>query len=121
MMNYVLKEDLQYIADYNLPYKKLKGKSVLVTGATGLIGTSLVRALLAIGDIKVIAFVRNEEKAKKIYKDFLEGSLFFHVADIVKEIEIDEININSNSSDIRQKTKVQISCVYFVNGSIWCI
>ena len=90
MMNYVLKEDLQYIADYNLPYKKLKGKSVLVTGATGLIGTSLVRALLAIGDIKVIAFVRNEEKAKKIYKDFLEGSLFFHVADIVKEIEIDE-------------------------------
>ena len=27
MMNYVLKEDLQYIADYNLPYKKLKGKS----------------------------------------------------------------------------------------------
>lgn len=89
-MDNVLKEDLQYIADYNLPYKKLKGTTVLVTGATGLIGTSLVRALLAIGDIKVIAFVRNEEKAKKIYKDFSESSLFFHVADIVGRIEIDE-------------------------------
>lgn len=90
VMDNVLKEDLQYIADYNLPYKKLKGTTVLVTGATGLIGTSLVRALLAIGDIKVIAFVRNEEKAKKIYKDFSESSLFFHVADIVGRIEIDE-------------------------------
>ena len=76
MMNYVLKEDLQYIADYNLPYKKLKGKSVLVTGATGLIGTSLVRALLAIGDIKVIAFVRNE-KLRKFTKIFWRVHCFF--------------------------------------------
>lgn len=89
-MNNVLKEDLKYIAGYNLPYKKLKGNTVLVTGATGLIGVSLVRALLVIGDIKVIAFVRNEEKAKKIYKDFLESPLFFYVSDVVKEIEIDE-------------------------------
>lgn len=89
-MDNVLKEDLHYIADYNLPYEKLKGNTVLVTGATGLIGTSVVRALLEIGDIKVIAFVRNEEKAKKIYKDFLGKALFFHIADIVEKIEIDE-------------------------------
>lgn len=89
-MNYVLKEDLQTIVNYNLPYKKLKGNTVLVTGATGLIGTLLVRALLAIGDIKVIAFVRNVEKAKNIYKDYLGNALYFHVADIVNEIEINE-------------------------------
>ena len=63
----VLKEDLEYIANYDLPYENLKGRTVLVTGATGLIGVSLVRALLAIGDIKILAFVRNEEKARKIY------------------------------------------------------
>ena len=47
MMDSILKEDLQYIANEDLPYKELKGSTVLVTGATGLIGVSLVRALLA--------------------------------------------------------------------------
>lgn len=45
-----LQEDLEFIAGYDLPYEQLKGKNILVTGATGLIGASLVRALLAIGD-----------------------------------------------------------------------
>ena len=48
----------------------MKGKRVLVTGATGLIGVSIVRSLLAIGDIEVIALVRNQEKAKNIYGDY---------------------------------------------------
>lgn len=90
MQRDTLEEDLQYIADYNLPYKQLKGKTVLVTGATGLIGTLLVRALLAIGDIKVIALVRNSEKAKKIYGDLIGNSLKLHIADIVDKIKIED-------------------------------
>lgn len=86
MQRDTLKEDLQYIANYNLPYEQLKGRSVLVTGATGLIGTLLVRALLAIGDIKVIALVRDSEKAKKIYEDLIGNSLKLHIADIVDKI-----------------------------------
>jgi len=89
MAQSVLKEDLRYIANYNLPYEQLKGNTVLVTGATGLIGTLLVRALMEIGDIKVIAFVRNEEKARKIYGDLIGKALTLHVADIVDEIEIE--------------------------------
>ena len=85
-----MKEDLQYIANYNLPYEQLKGRSVLVTGATGLIGTLLVRALLAIGDIKVIALVRDSEKAKKIYEDLIGNSLKLHIADIVDKIKIED-------------------------------
>lgn len=90
MQRDTLEEDLQYIADYNLPYKQLKRKTVLVTGATGLIGTLLVRALLAIGDIKVIALVRNSEKANKIYGDLIGNSLKLHIADIVDKIEIED-------------------------------
>lgn len=90
MQRDTLEEDLQYIADYNLPYERLKGKAVLVTGATGLIGTLLVRALLAIGDIKVIALVRNSEKAKRIYGDLTGNLLKLHIADIVDEIEIED-------------------------------
>ncbi len=91
MMDSILKEDLQYIANYDLPYKELKGSTVLVTGATGLIGVSLVRALLAIhGNINVIAFVRDKEKAIKIYGDFSNTLLNFYVADIVEEIKLNE-------------------------------
>lgn len=90
MQRDVLEEDLQYIANYDLPYDRLKGKTVLVTGATGLIGVSLVRALLAIGDIKVIALVRNEEKAKSIYGDKIGQFLKLHVADVVDKIKIEE-------------------------------
>ena len=90
MQRDTLKEDLQYIANYNLPYEQLKGRSVLVTGATGLIGTLLVRALLAIGDIKVIALVRDSEKAKKIYGDLIGNSLKLHIADIVDKIKIED-------------------------------
>ena len=90
MQRDVLEEDLQYIANYDLPYDRLKGKTVLVTGATGLIGVSLVRALLAIGDIKVIALVRNAEKAKSIYGDKIGQFLKLHVADVVDKIKIEE-------------------------------
>lgn len=57
-----LEEDLDYIARYPLQYEQLKDTTVLVTGATGLIGVSIVRALIAIGNIHVIALVRNIEK-----------------------------------------------------------
>ena len=56
-----LEEDLDYIARYPLQYEQLKDTTVLVTGATGLIGVSIVRALIAIGNIHVIALVRNIE------------------------------------------------------------
>lgn len=90
MQHDVLDEDLQYIVNYDLPYEKLKGKTVLVTGATGLIGVSLVRALLAIGNIKVIAVVRNQEKAKNIYGSLIGQSLQLYVADIRDELKIED-------------------------------
>ena len=85
-----LQEDLEFIAGYDLPYEQLKGKNILVTGATGLIGASLVRALLAIGDIGVIALVRSIDKAKRIFGESIDSSIKLYVADVVKEIHIDE-------------------------------
>lgn len=90
MQRDVLYEDLQYIVNYDLPYEKLRGKTVLVTGATGLIGVSLVRALLAIGNIKVIAVVRNQEKAKNIYGNLIGKSLQLYIADIRDELKIED-------------------------------
>lgn len=88
MQRSVLQEDLEYIVRYNLPYEQLKGSTVLVTGATGLIGSLLVRSLLAIGGINVLAFVRNEDKARSIFND--NQDLRFVLGDIASKIEMDD-------------------------------
>lgn len=67
----VFQEDLESIAqaDY-IPWEQLRGKTCLITGATGLIGYTLTSALLYAGwkkqlDLTVVALVRNVEKAKQ--------------------------------------------------------
>ena len=71
-----LQEDLDYIASSEIPVEALRDSKVLVTGATGLIGVSLVRALLCVNrvrnlNLQVLALIRNKEKAEKIYKELL--------------------------------------------------
>jgi uncharacterized membrane-anchored protein len=59
-MNKILREDIQsIIADNNIPWSTLINSSVLITGATGLIGGLLARALheasLALGlGVKIV-------------------------------------------------------------------
>ena len=57
-------DDVSYIASLDLPWEKLQEKSVLLSGATGLMGSFLVDALLYknIG-CTVYALGRNERKA----------------------------------------------------------
>ena len=64
----VLQADLDRIAARFPHWEELRGRAVLVTGATGLVGSMLVRALCAAPvSITVIAHVRSEEKARKLF------------------------------------------------------
>ena len=81
----------------SIDYKKLKNKTVLVTGATGIIGSLIVNTLLMANkkkklNCKVIAMVRNIEKANKMYEEQLKEdlSLNFLVGDVKKKIECSE-------------------------------
>ena len=72
----ILQEDLDYIANSGMDFEKLKDSNVLITGATGLIGVSLVRTLLCVNrvnklNLRVFALIRNREKAEAIYGDLL--------------------------------------------------
>ena len=68
-------EDLRYIISAG-GAEKLKGRTVLVTGATGLIGVELVDALMLAGEIKVIAAGRSGQKMKERLGEHLANPLF---------------------------------------------
>lgn len=65
------------------------GKTVLVTGATGLIGSNLVDKFMSMENINVIALVRNKEKLNKAFAEYM-GDKNFNV--LVQDI-CDPINI----------------------------
>ena len=65
----LLAEELQNIAALELPWDALAGKTVAVTGATGLVGSYLLRALDAVNrahglKLRLIALCRKPEAAK---------------------------------------------------------
>lgn len=57
------KEDLRNILSVN-NIDALKGKSFLITGATGMVGVMLIDTLMLLGNVTVYAVGRNKEKAK---------------------------------------------------------
>ncbi|MBR5753449.1 MAG: NAD-dependent epimerase/dehydratase family protein [Clostridia bacterium] len=91
MTDSVLREDIAFCAK-TLEEKglltALRGKTVFITGATGLIGSQLVRTLLEADrlydvDIRVAAFIRNEQKAQALFEDVLPcEQLEFVVGDL---------------------------------------
>ena len=90
-----LLEIAEYIADINrvastdIPWEKLRGKTVLITGGTGLIGSFLIDVLKA-ADIgcKVLLFGRSEEKAKARFEEYWnEGWLKFVKWDAAEAID----------------------------------
>lgn len=89
-----LQEDLDLIVNSDIPFEKLRNTNVLITGATGLIGVSLVRTLLYLNrkknmKIKVLALVRNKNKAKKIYGDLLKyPDLDLVISDITDKLDL---------------------------------
>lgn len=73
----VIQEDMQNIYSRDIPTEELYGKSVLVTGATGMLASYLVYYLIWLNekqsaDIHIIALARNEKKVEErfgIYRD----------------------------------------------------
>lgn len=70
---------------------ELSGKTVLITGATGLIGSHIVDALMVLGDVKVIALSRSENKLKAGFAEYMDKPNFRYIAqDIAEPIQLPE-------------------------------
>lgn len=86
-------EDVDYVASLDLPWENISGKSILLSGATGLVGSFLVDVLLYknIG-CKVYALGRNEQKAKKRFSKWADNSHFVFIPyDINNSFKRDDI------------------------------
>lgn len=59
-----------------------KNSKILITGATGLIGSALVKTILREENVKVVALVRNAEKAERVFTDCKSENLEIMVSDI---------------------------------------
>lgn len=84
------KDDILSVATLNLPWEKLSGSNILITGATGLIGSCLVEVLMSRPDkdYHVYASGRNEERARKRFKEFAENPAFhFFKYDVLEQLE----------------------------------
>ncbi len=94
--NPILQNDLEQLAK-TFPFAaELKNSSILITGATGLVGSALTRALAVISEkhalnIKIYALVRNIEKANATLGDLLRsGSVVPIQADVTQPINLDD-------------------------------
>lgn len=68
-----------------------KGKTVLITGATGLIGSHIVDELMEMGDVNVIALSRNEKKLREGFEKYLEKENFMYIAqDIASGFDLND-------------------------------
>lgn len=85
-MNSILQEDLEEIIHSPIiDWTKLKDKSILITGATGLIGSILVKALLLKNkkenlNVKLFLLIRDLNEAKKVFKN--EDNIHYIISDI---------------------------------------
>lgn len=94
-MNEIIKEDVMKIIEDN-EMEKLKNKTVLITGASGMIGSYFINTLIVLNEkynmnIKIIALVRNENKLEKYIKENKMVKVLKQ--DVTKEIVLeDEVN-----------------------------
>lgn len=81
--NPLYKEDIRKVLSVK-GIETLKGKSVLITGATGLIGVHLIDALMTLGNVKVFAVGRSKDKAKTRLGEYFNNPFFTFIEQDVR-------------------------------------
>ena len=90
-------EDVSRVANEVLPWDKLRNKKIMITGATGLIGSFLIDVILKKNmadnlNCKIYALGRNKEKAAKRFSNYFnDDNLIFIPYDIKKPLIIENI------------------------------
>ncbi len=89
-------EDVERVAGLPLPWEKLNGSSIMISGAAGMIGTFLIDVIMYKNknedgfSCDIYALGRNEERAKERFSEYWDDQCFNFVnCDINKSLNID--------------------------------
>ena len=82
-------EDVNYVANLELPWDKLNNKRVMISGATGLIGSFFVDVIFEINkrnnmNCKIYLLGRSEEKIRSRFGKYVEDDNFVYIPYDVK-------------------------------------
>lgn len=93
-MHNILEDDFEYILNSEVDVSQFKNSSILITGATGLVGSLLTRFFLYLDnkynyETEIYVVVRNKSKANNLYNNYATNKLNY----IVSDLEYDEIVI----------------------------
>lgn len=101
----IYKKQLDQSAQVNIEWKKLSGKTILITGATGMIGTYLVDLIMYRNQhynnqIRIVAISRTKTKAIERFKEYMNDSMFMYI-----------------SQDINEPLSCNIKCDYIIQAA----
>ncbi len=97
MNNKIINEDIDYILDSScIDWNKFKNSNILVSGATGLICSLIVKALISANkkfDLKLVVYcsVRNVTKAEKIYANISNNNVIVFIQHGTEDVASDKI------------------------------
>jgi nucleoside-diphosphate-sugar epimerase len=125
VLTQVLRADLyDIVSDSNIPWSELQDSTMLVTGATGLVGGALIRALAAANaqyqlHLRLLAHGRNQNRgavlAAECGVEFVDGDIrkAYAVADITDEINyvIHGAALTKSSEMVAQPVEVMATAV----------
>lgn len=88
------KEELQSLLRQNLPWERLSGKTVMISGATGMIGKCIIDILMQYNNIcamdsliKIIALSRNAENAaQRLHEHWNKDAFQYISCDVNQEL-----------------------------------
>lgn len=101
-MNKIYFSEIETVANLDLPWQNLKNKSIIVTGAAGMIGSCLIDVLMFVEkklnlNINIFAVGRTENKLKKRFEDYLNNkNLKIITQDINEKFSEQFLNVNAD-------------------------
>lgn len=92
-------EDIKYVASIKLPWDILKDKSILISGATGMIGSFLVDVLMQKNleenlNCRIYALGRDENKARQRFNKFFDDPNFEFIRHDIN-LPLDDVKIDN--------------------------
>ena len=96
-MNKVIHEDLKYIYNFKPSmWEKFRNKTVLITGAAGMLPSYMVFMLIYLNEIdskfnvRIVALARSKEKLEKRFGEYINKDYFeCYIADVCSKISYD--------------------------------